>query len=725
MEKDDTKALQMALDSLSVSPKNFNMGTRGYSTLYIPAGNYRITSTLVLKGKIGINIIGEDPRRTFITWDGKEEQTMLWANGAAYFKISRINWNANNKNAITGIGVRWTTRWNDHLSESYAPLNIEISDCYFTGKAIYGIHGGSYGGEYATGANDSEITIQRCYFFECRKAGINITGFNALDYWIWDCRFIKCYIGIANAHGNYHAYRCYFEESTDSDFINDNGYYTSVRGCYSLHSNYLSHDRGVSCNPFKRIFQGNQVKPLKGNSVYFAHVGKLTFIDNVFGKGRDHAGEYTLNYGSWCQGIYEVLSIGNKYAMSNPLKIDPPSKRNFTFRDSYKYAGELSVSKQVFLSLQDPLPVKAGRKIFDIPKNASTEKIQAIINQAAAIKGTRPIVHFGFGYYTLNKQLVIPAGSDLQLIGDGLIYASVLKRAPGFPKGTSMLKIIGPSDIVIRDIQIADHDGSTNDISAIEFVNTDQPGSTAFIDQLHSSAATAIEMNGLDYLYVQKQNSFFSSGSKIYGGKLVQQGKGTAGLYCYGGQFADLTVHGNGRFVAKDCWWEGANRKPIDITGSGNITIDGFMIAPAGADSNTTVSIKKFNGRISLMNAYIQGGISVMPDNPQLNLLLWNIHFYHDMNPTRFINRQSNYKGAFLGLSVQCFQSGNPDCGQIISKADQLVKVTDEQSFLVDMVAQDRAAIPIRYPGKKTKSSTILLSRVSIGNSNTAVKFSK
>src|SRR5688500_4370490 len=102
-KKDDTKALQRALDSLSVAPKNFNTGNAGYTALYLPEGNYRITSTLILRGKIGINIIGENPARTTIIWDGAADQMMLWANGASYFKISRISWNANNKKGIVCI----------------------------------------------------------------------------------------------------------------------------------------------------------------------------------------------------------------------------------------------------------------------------------------------------------------------------------------------------------------------------------------------------------------------------------------------------------------------------------------------------------------------------------------------------------------------------------------------------------------------------------------------
>ena len=722
-KKDDTRALQLAIDSLSVPPKNYNMGRTAYATIYLPAGKYRITSTLLLKGKIGIQIIGEDPRTTLIVWDGQPNQKMLLADGSAYFKIARVTWNANLKTGITGIGLHWLTKWDDQVSQSFAPLNINITDCNFIGKPDFGITGGTYPGQ-GTGANDSEVAIQRCYFSECTNAGINITGFNALDYWVWDCRFIKCKIGIANAHGNYHAYRCYFEGSTESDFINDNGYYTSVRGCYSVNSMYFSNDRGASCNPFKRIFQGNQVQPLQGNSIYFAHVGKPMFIDNVFSKGRTQAGDYTLHYSSWCPGIYQVLSVGNKYAMAEPLRMQVARKRTFAMKDVYKFPGELITSKQSFLDSQEQRPAKIKRKIFEVPRNSSGEGIQALINQAAALKGSRPVIHFPVGYFTIENTLVIPAGSDMQLIGDGNIYASVIREGRNFPKRKPMIKVNGPSNVVIRDLQLGEHDGSENDITAVEFVNVDQQGSLAILDQLHTSSTTSVDVNAQDYLYVQKQNSFFSTGNKVTGGKLAAA-KSTAGLYCYGGQFADLSVKSKGKFVSKDCWWEGNKRTPLDIEGSGTITMDGIMIAPVGADSNTTIAINQFNGKISIMNAYIQGGISVRPDNPSLNLLLWNIHFYHKMNPTQFITRQSNYKGAFLGLSTQCFNNANPACANINSIEDRAVKITDDDSFVLDMITQDREAIPRKYSGRSDKGSSVLVSRVSVGNTRTAIRFTK
>src|SRR5688572_16763686 len=65
---DDTRAIQEALDNLSNPVTKFNMGKEAYMVLYLPAGTYCISSTLVLKGKIGVNIIGEDPARTTIKW---------------------------------------------------------------------------------------------------------------------------------------------------------------------------------------------------------------------------------------------------------------------------------------------------------------------------------------------------------------------------------------------------------------------------------------------------------------------------------------------------------------------------------------------------------------------------------------------------------------------------------------------------------------------------------
>src|SRR5580692_5191722 len=228
---DDTKAIQSALDSLTVPQMNFNRGAGAYMVVYLPAGTYCISSTLQLKGKIGVSIIGEDPSKTVIRWIGKDSGNIFLANGSAYYRISRFTWDANGRKGVEAIGIHWINKWNDGKTRSFASLNIEVSDNIFVGGFRSGISGGTPAGP-GTGANDSEVSIRRCVFSQCTGPGIDIYGFNAIDYWIWDCNFLDCWIGVNCSRGIYHLYRSFFSGSKASDLINDNGYYLSVRGCY-------------------------------------------------------------------------------------------------------------------------------------------------------------------------------------------------------------------------------------------------------------------------------------------------------------------------------------------------------------------------------------------------------------------------------------------------------------------------------------------------------------
>lgn len=231
--KDDTRAIQRAIDSLTDRNKNFNIGKNAYSVIYFPAGNYRVTSTLRLSGKIGVSLIGIDPEKVNLIWNGPESDTMFLCNGSAYFKISRFTFNANKRRKLTGIGINWKDKWNLEFSQSYAPLNIEISDCAFEGKFQRGIQGGTHPGS-GTGANDSEVTIRRCSFFDMSEAGVTIEGYNALDYWIWDCFFYNCFRAVQTNSGNYHIYSSYFGNTKNSVLVNTNGYYISVRNSFLL-----------------------------------------------------------------------------------------------------------------------------------------------------------------------------------------------------------------------------------------------------------------------------------------------------------------------------------------------------------------------------------------------------------------------------------------------------------------------------------------------------------
>jgi len=710
---DDTRALQRAIDSLSCYATDRNIGPRRYSVVYLPAGTYCISAPLRFQGQIGVTLIGEDPERTVIKWIGKESNTMFWADGSAYFKVSRLSWDATGKKGMEGVGIHWLDKWNVPGSRSYAALNIEVSDCFFFGLDI-GIGGGSLGaaggGKDGTGWNDSEVTIRRCRFSNCTQAAIAIRGYNALDYWVWDCQFLNCQIGIRSRFGNYHAYRCYFTGSVCCDLNTTHGYYTSVRGCYSDNSGAFSIDGSTSTNPFKRIFQDNIVIRPKRLPVEYYHFGKLTFWNNKFTTTVDTAFTFTVNYKSFANGNYEVLSLHNTYGYKDPIRIAVNPNHIYSFGDKRE---NVEPSTKAFLGTMDVIPARQQRPIFEVPAGADAAAIQALIDKAAEAKGQRPIVHFATGIWFLDRTLVIPAGSDMQLVGDGLLLATILRKKPGPFSGNAMIFVKGPTTVDIRDMQIG-WDGERNQPDGIVFENTDQPGAQAHIDQLYSHADTSLSLAGLNYLYVEKNNSFFSEGNFISGGHLVKKGGGTARLSCYGGQFARLSVLDNARFLARDCWWEGADSPALILKGKGTICIDGAMIAPAHADSNAAIVIDGFNGHVSLLNMYVQGAIAPRLADPNLDLLVWNVHFYHKMDVLDFLRKGGKSRAAFVGLTAQCFRPDDPACKYIISLPDRLLNEKDTLAALDQGTAFDRESKPVLMKTLPPGVSNIYITRVSL-----------
>lgn len=721
---DDTKALQTAIDSLSCIPLGFNKdAATAYTCIYIPKGHYKISQTLNLRGKIGINIIGEDPADTFIEWAGNDTDTMLLANGSAYYKIARLTFDARNKRQIEGIGIHWLQKWNEPKSRSYASLNNEIGDCIFSGNMAIGI-GGGYNW------NDSEIKINRCTFDKCKVAGVRITGYNALDYWIWYCKFLNCYSGISSMSGNFHAYYCYFKQSELTDVESDKGYYTSIRGCFSDNSNVFQYDKGSSSNPFKRIFQDNVISAPYMTPVQYSHIGKLTFLNNQFDglRGKQPpttaTGDkpYLIYYASWFGTNYNVLSIGNNYIYEQPFAISSKyPKKIYGLNDSY---GKKSMPKgSDFVAAMPVTPAFKKRVIFEIPVKANANVIQQIINNAAKLAGQRPIVHFPVSQYVIDKTIVIPKGSDMQIVGDGYIYASTLVMAKPFT-GTSMIKVKGPSYIEIRDLEISN--GPAKYLNSIEFENIDQPSSSVHIDQLYSQADTSLFVNGLNYTSFEKNNSFFSDGNVVIGGNKQKNGNGTMSVNCFGGQYTGVSVSNNGVFVAKDCWWEGNARVPLNLEGDGSITVDGAMMAPAKVDSLPSIKIGKFNGTISFLNMYIQGGVAFTDQiNNSAKVLFWNILFYHEMNVLGSIPASMKGQVAFAGINAQCFDSKNPLCKDIQTVNDKFVNVSDENKYFDTMTTQDRLAAPSLYKNLNAGVSNIYLGRVTLEGCLVGLKFYK
>jgi hypothetical protein len=471
----------------------------------------------------------------------------------------------------------------------------------------------------------------------------------------------------------------------------------------------FSADETVSSNPFKRVFQDNTVINAATLPVVYYHAGKLTLWGNTFGPIRDTT-RFIVYTRGWYPSIYEVMSLHNRYPLKDAVKINVAPNRLYSVGDVV--SASISASADAFLKTMDPTPPTVRRKVFEVPAGAGSDVIQSLLSQAAALKGQRPIVHFGMGYYSVDKPLIIPAGSDMQIKGEGLLYATVLVKKVGAFGSEPMILVKGPSYVSIQDLQVG-MEGYKDASACIQFEQVDQPGAQAHLDQVYSHADTSIALRELDHLYVEKDNSFFTAGNSVSGGALSRAGNGAAGLFCYGGQFEGVNVTNNGRFLSKDCWWEGDTRVPLYLTGNGTVCIDNAMIAPNRADSLTTVDIESFSGHLSLMNMYLQGAIYANSNNPGLNLLVWNIHFYFKMDPLEFLRTGANFPCAYLGLNAQCF-TNSPACKDIIAIPDETRNIGDLDSFIDKETAFDRLSRPVLYHNLPAGASNVYISRVSV-----------
>ena len=123
---DDTAAIQRGLDAL---------GKPGQSpVLFFPTGTYRITQPVLLTSRINISIVGEDPGTTTLVWDGPPGGTMLWVNGVAYSRFTRLTFDGKSR-ASVAVEQSW-----DH-KQSHFDTGNEYSDDWFV-DVEYGIHGG-------------------------------------------------------------------------------------------------------------------------------------------------------------------------------------------------------------------------------------------------------------------------------------------------------------------------------------------------------------------------------------------------------------------------------------------------------------------------------------------------------------------------------------------------------------------------------------------------------
>ena len=598
---DDTVALQKALNDL---------GTPNHSSvLFLPAGTYKITATLVMTSQLWVSVLGADPSLVTIRWAGPAGGRMLWANGVRYSRFGRITWDGNGT-AMTAVHHQW-----DGIVPGGATGNHHEDEVFK--NVAFGLRAGNI----ATNLMDAEMMVVRCKFIACSQAGVSIESWNALDWFIWYSDFQNCNIGVTNQFGagNFHVYYSNFENSSVADVTIQNAMYFSIRGNFSSGSNQFYHSKGAGQNSIQVTLDNNTVLGTQNPiSAYAGDLGPLMLFDNIVKSPTANGPAVT----QLLQTGVENSTIGNTYTVSNPVQVYNNSvTRQILLDDQIVPAAQITATAPQL----PPTPPNLNRQVFDVPVGASAAVIQQAVTLAAALNGQKPVVHLPAGNYHISQPIVIPGQSDVQIVGDGQgtrLYWSGTGTGP-------ILHLVGPSQATLREFAVEGQgiaDGVLID-------NADQPGARVTGEQLYIQLAsqynifadhlnsTLLEMRGLTHI-----GSGVNS-VKVIGGNHPDTGRvnffgGDSGAYSANTVVYDVT--NGGRLLVQDMWYQGSAPRLARLTDRGTFTLHGADLGPASTNV-PLVEVNGFHGQVTLAGIEMYGTISVANAQSDTSVLLFGI----------------------------------------------------------------------------------------------------
>ena len=472
---DDTARLQRALEDLA--------RRKSFCVLYIPAGEYRLTRTVQLLRKKdadcqGIAIVGESPDKTILRWDGPTNGTVCQAN-LGYSKVSRLTIDGARRAAV---------------ALAYGPLFStynETSDLIVRDARI----GILFGEELSMGQAENEVL--RCQFSHCAEAGIKTANWNSLDIWVWYSRFENCGYALYNGEGNFHAWQNLFLHSSIADVGTLNlGVFSFVNNTSIGSRRFIDFDTGHSWGSPMTISGNRIVDPTADFPLKLGNGGPYLVMDNQF----------QLPWGSTNRAAKmtwgDQTFVGNVYNTSNAV-VEAGRFR----RVAETVTATLSLDPGV--PALPSTPAHRERKIievharFDWPTDPRSYAwaVQRGLDEADQYRGQRPVVHLPMGVYKIARTLVIPAGSDVQLVGDGARQNGTHLVWTG-PPGGLLLELKGPTQASLSDLCL-----DAPNAHALLVGHADQPGGKIFADQLNASGpsartntpTTAVQVNGLEH----------------------------------------------------------------------------------------------------------------------------------------------------------------------------------------------------------------------------------
>ena len=623
---DDTIAFEYALNALASPTSHANV-------LYIPAGIYKITSSLDFISTncymycTGKSIIGESPANTILKWQGD-------ATGSAMLTLDGINRMQFDRLTLDGSGAEITlVNETMHQGCCYDGSN-EYSDDVFENAAV-----GIQAGDNSAGCCSAETKVDRDTFANMTEAGISLEDWNAVDWYVRYSTFEHDYYGVTNiygAGGAMHLDHNLFEYN-DTDAGWGNGSSQS----YTYNTSYYSGAflvGGAYGNT--SILIGNTILMPQNAAIIMHGDGPLTLIDNTI-EGTIMAAQSSNQVVTFADGSTStpnsyVTSMGNTYVSATPFSV-----QNVTYGTDV-ISGDLTSINDAVVPISDVraiLPAMPGplpnyhRTIYDVPQGASAATIQATIDQAIAENnGNRPVVHIPWGQYSVTSTITIPGNSDVQIVGDSMQTIINWNGSTSSP----VFALLPPSHAEIRNLTI----NAASSSAGILVEGYDQPGDriyTNFASENSPGSFHNLLVNGFDNTLVQMDDfahggltNSSSTSVLVVGGPLSQAGNATPG---YTGLFMGSSccstnsyrVEDGGTIVLTGFWSEQNRPGWLDLNGtSGNFIgyEDNISVYSSSGKSIPSFTANNFTGNLTISNSGIQNGYVNLAGSTPANVLL-------------------------------------------------------------------------------------------------------
>ena len=443
---DDTAAIQKALD-----------GVRDGVTVYLPAGTYRITETLAVKGPArggvftGVLIVGHG-RNTRLVWDGKKGGTMFSEDCLSHGRLAGMVLDGRGKAAV-GL-CHYRKRFGTEVDHQHlAFLNVTDAGIFVDPEAPYAL---------------AETVFANCLFEDCRR-GVVFTKFNDYDYTFDGCEFRRCETGILCVHGNAYVRNCRFEVSREADMAIHAEHGSSVRRCTSVGSRTF-----LTC--------ANSVAPVTVQDCRVEGWGDpdgairlggepAMMFDCVFTKPPGRNPPVRLSGGPIVVSANASPATAEVFARGSARIYEVPARR---------LKGAVASARQSFLEDKASVPtvVFDARRDFGAKGDAKADDTAAVQRtiDAARAHGKGAIAYLPTGIYLVSDTLRI-TGADYSVGGSG--FRTCL-RWKG-PAGGTMVAVHDPQRITLEHMGIGNHDSGVMD-NGIDVLQTGsgKPSSLAY-----------------------------------------------------------------------------------------------------------------------------------------------------------------------------------------------------------------------------------------------------